>query len=89
MCADEHYADVTPQLDLQDLELDDDADDDDEESSLDDEDAADPIAAERKRRARAAEQLRRKAGEPTKPPIEELLKLHPGFVSMLRNVLAE
>ncbi|KAL1603943.1 hypothetical protein SLS60_005535 [Paraconiothyrium brasiliense] len=77
------------ELDLQDLELDDDADDDDEESEIDDEDMADPIAAEQKRRARAAEQLRRKAGEPTKPPIEELLKLHPTFVSMLRSVLAE
>ena len=66
-----------------------DADDDEEESDLDDEDMADPIAAERKRRARTAEQLRRKAGEPTKPPIEELLRLHPSFVSMLRNVLAE
>lgn len=50
---------------------------------------ADPIAAEQKRRARAAEQLRRKAGEPMKPPIEELLKLHPAFLSMLRSVLAE
>ncbi|KAJ4345750.1 uncharacterized protein N0V89_011885 [Didymosphaeria variabile] len=77
------------ELDLQDLELDDDADDDDEESDMDDEDMADPIAAERKRRARAAEQLRRKAGEPAKPPIEELLKLHPTFLSMLRSVLAE
>jgi hypothetical protein len=77
------------QLDLQDLELDDDGDDDDEESEIDDDDMADPIAAEQKRRARAAEQLRRKAGEPMKPPIEELLKLHPTFVSMLRSVLAE
>ncbi|KAF9736012.1 hypothetical protein PMIN03_003176 [Paraphaeosphaeria minitans] len=77
------------ELDLQDLELDDEADDDDDESDIDDDDMADPIAAEQKRRARAAEQLRRKAGEPMKPPIEELLKLHPTFVSMLRSVLAE
>lgn len=82
-CTDVH------QLDLQDLELDDDADDDDEESDFDDEEMADPIRAEQKRRARTAEQLRRKAGEPMKPPIEELLKLHPSFVSMLRSVLAE
>ena len=38
---------------------------------------------------KAAEKLRRKAGEPTKPPIVELVKLHPSFVSMLRSVLAQ
>ncbi|KAF1959086.1 hypothetical protein CC80DRAFT_591170 [Byssothecium circinans] len=77
------------QLDLQDLELDDDGEDDeDEDSELDDEDISNPIEAERKRRSRTAEKLRRKAGEPTKPVIEELGKMHPSFVSMLRSVLA-
>lgn len=77
-------------MDLQDLELDDDGEeDDDSESDLDDEEIADPIEAERKRRARAQEKLRRTAGEPKKPPIEEIKKLHPGFISMLRSVLAE
>jgi len=76
-------------LDLQDLELDDDATDSDLEEDEDDEDIADPIEAERKRRAQTAEKLRRKAGEPKKPPIEELNKLSPGFVSMLRGVLAQ
>ncbi|KAF2636105.1 hypothetical protein P280DRAFT_473251 [Massarina eburnea CBS 473.64] len=77
------------ELDLQDLELDDDGDDDeDEDSELDDEDITDPIEAERKRRSKTAEKLRRKAGEPTKPVVEELVKMHPSFVSMLRSVLA-
>lgn len=74
-------------MDLQDLELDDDADDSD--SELEEDDIADPIEAERRHRARAAEKLRRKAGEPQKPPIEEIGKLHPTFLSMLRSVLAE
>lgn len=77
------------QLDLQDLELDDDADEEEEESELDDEEITDPIEAERKRRGKAAEKLRRKAGEPKKPPIEELTKLHPTFITMLRSVLAK
>ncbi|KAF2682672.1 hypothetical protein K458DRAFT_390594 [Lentithecium fluviatile CBS 122367] len=76
------------ELDLQDLELDDDGDDESEESD-DDEDITDPIEAERKRRTKTAEKLRRKAGEPIKPPIEQLTKLHPSFVSMLRSVLAQ
>ncbi|PVI08058.1 hypothetical protein DM02DRAFT_648122 [Periconia macrospinosa] len=79
------------EMDLQDLELDDDGDyydeDTDESSSADDD--VDPIEAERKRRAKTAEKLRRKAGEPVKPPIEELVKMHPSFVSMLRSVLAQ
>ncbi|OAL55996.1 hypothetical protein IQ07DRAFT_557906 [Pyrenochaeta sp. DS3sAY3a] len=77
------------ELDLQDLELDDDGSDSDNSEDLDDTDVADPIEAERKSRARAAEKLRRKAGEPKKPPIVELYKLSDGFNSMLRNVLAE
>ncbi|CAO2656977.1 Nn.00g057800.m01.CDS01 [Neocucurbitaria sp. VM-36] len=75
-------------LDLQDLELDDDASDSENSEDMDDADVADPIEAERKSRARTAEKLRRKAGEPKKPPIEELYKLSDGFNSMLRNVLA-
>ncbi|KAH5721115.1 hypothetical protein HBI20_103050 [Parastagonospora nodorum] len=75
------------ELDLADLELDDDATDSEPEED-DDEDIADPIEAERKKRAATAEKLRRKAGEPKKPQIEELYKLSPSFVSMLRGVLA-
>ncbi|EON62079.1 hypothetical protein W97_01298 [Coniosporium apollinis CBS 100218] len=80
------------ELDLQDLELDDsdlDADEEADDSDLDDEEAADPIGAERKRRQRAREALTRRAGEPPKPEIRELKKLHPGFVAMLKSVLAE
>jgi hypothetical protein len=77
------------QLDLQDLELDDDGTDSELEEDVDDEDIADPIEAERKKRAQTAEKLRRKAGEPKKPQIEELYKLSPSFVSMLRGVLAQ
>ncbi|KAF2756653.1 hypothetical protein EJ05DRAFT_71620 [Pseudovirgaria hyperparasitica] len=74
--------------DLADLELDDQGSDDDDESDLDDEDLADPIGAERKRRARRADALRRTAGEPAKPDIRELTKLHPNFLDMIRGVLA-
>jgi hypothetical protein len=74
------------ELDLQDLELDDDATDSEDEEEIDDDD--DPIEAERKNRARAAEKLKRRAGEPKKPTIEEIKKLHPSFLAMLRNVLA-
>ncbi|KAF2869301.1 hypothetical protein BDV95DRAFT_498709 [Massariosphaeria phaeospora] len=76
------------ELDLQDLELDDGADDDDEDSDLEEENMADPIEAERLHRAKVAEKLRRKAGEPKKPNIVEITKLHPSFVGMLRSVLA-
>lgn len=74
---------------MQDLELDDDGDDDDSDDEYDDEDGTDPIEAERRNRAKAQEKLRRKAGEPIKPPIEEIKKLHPSFLAMLRSVLAE
>lgn len=76
-------------MDLADLELDDDATDSEIEEDEDDEDIADPIEAERKKRALTAEKLKRRAGEPKKPVIEELYKLSPGFVSMLRGVLAQ
>jgi hypothetical protein len=80
---------TTNKLDLQDLELDEDGTDSELDEDLDDEDIADPIEAERKKRAQTAEKLRRKAGEPKKPQIEELYKLSPSFVSMLRGVLAQ
>lgn len=70
------------------MELDDDATDSELDED-DDADIADPIEAERKKRAATAEKLRRKAGEPKKPHIEELYKLSPSFVSMLRGVLAQ
>lgn len=97
---DDHLADMLPgfgafhssdfgidESDFQDLGLDDSDSMDDSESDSDS--AADPFEAERKRRARINERLRRSAGEPQKPPVQELLKLRPGFLSMLRMVLAE
>jgi len=80
---------TTSQLDLQDLELDEEGSYDESDSGLEDEEIADPIAVERKRRAKTSERLRRTAGEPKKPPIYELKKLHPSFLAMLRSVLAE
>ncbi|EUC47659.1 hypothetical protein COCMIDRAFT_89683 [Bipolaris oryzae ATCC 44560] len=75
-------------MDLQDLELDDNGSDSTDSEDMDDADVADPIEAERKSRAKAADRLRRKAGEPEKPHIEELYKLNDSFNSMLRSVLA-
>ncbi|OJD29299.1 px domain-containing protein [Diplodia corticola] len=73
--------------DLVDLNIE---DEDDDPDSLDEsDDDADPIVAERHRRLRRREQLKSTAGEPQKPPITELRKLHPSFLSMLRDVLAE
>jgi len=74
--------------DLQDMNLDDD-DEDDDESESDDEDDADPIAAERKRRQKRQDMLKRTAGEPVKPDIDEVHKMMPQFLAMLRMVLAE
>lgn len=76
--------------DIAELEM----DEDDEMSSSssdegDDELGEDPIVQERKRRIKERERLRRSAGEPKKPDIKELKKLHPAFVDMLRSVLAE
>jgi hypothetical protein len=67
------------------------ADDDDSFDSFESEfdEDADPIVAEQKRRQKAAERLRRSAGEPQKPPVEELNKLMPAFLVELRGVLAE
>jgi len=77
--------------DLEELELDEDDEVSSSESEADDDEleAADPIAAERKRRLKEREKLRRSAGEPKKPTVVELKKLHPPFVDMLRAVLAE
>jgi hypothetical protein len=72
-------------MDLQDLEI----DDEDSSDEEDEDDELDPIAAERKRRAKKQDHLRRTAGEPQKPEVNELHKLQPGFLAMLRNVLAD
>ncbi|KAI7703883.1 hypothetical protein KC353_g13825, partial [Hortaea werneckii] len=74
-------------LDLQDMGLEEDQSDD-EVSSDEEAEAADPIAAERKRRKKNQDLLRRNAGEPEKPQVQECYKMMPGFVEMLRMVLA-
>ena len=65
----------------------------DEEEDSSDEDAEadelDPITAERRRRAKKRDVLRRTAGEPVKPEVYEILKLQPGFLTLLRMVLAD
>jgi len=75
------------QSDLADLNMEDDEDDDSEEEAAQDD--LDPIAAERRRRAKKQDRLRRSAGEPEKPPIQEIVKMQPAFLAMLRNVLAD
>lgn len=75
------------QADLEDLAISDEASDASDESSEDDD--LDPIAAERRRRVRRQDQLRRTAGEPVKPDVQEMLKLTDSFGAMLRLVLAE
>jgi hypothetical protein len=72
------------QADLDDLESDDESEDDAEED-----DNADPITTERKRRSKAADMLRRRAGEPVKPEVTELVGMREGFLAMLRMVLAD
>lgn len=64
--------------------------DDDDLSSDEDEsdDAADPIEAERRRRKKKQDGLRRRAGEPEKPVVSEVLKLNDDFLLQLRQVLA-
>lgn len=64
-------------------------DDDSEEEAEAEEDEMDPIDAERKRRSRRQDRLRRNAGEPAKPEVEEVHKLKENFLVMLRMVLAE
>lgn len=75
------------QADLQDMTISDEASDSSDEGTGDDED--DPIAVERRRRSKKQYQLRRTAGEPTKPEVQEILKLKEPFVVMLRYVLAD
>ncbi|KAL9082839.1 MAG: hypothetical protein Q9165_008767 [Trypethelium subeluteriae] len=76
------------ETDLQELELDGSAEEDSD--SEEEEDGLDPIAAERRRRAKKQDLLKRSAGEPVKPDVEqELHQLHEGFLHMLRAVLAE
>ncbi|KAK5084271.1 hypothetical protein LTR05_005347 [Lithohypha guttulata] len=75
------------EADLAELNMDDDEDMDSEEEEA--EDDLDPIAAERRRRSRQQDRLRRSAGEPEKPPIQEILKMQPAFLAMLRTVLAD
>lgn len=74
-------------MDLQDLTFDDSPDGSDDENE--DEDNMDPISAERHRRKKKQDHLRRTAGEPVKPQVEEVLKLKEGFLAMLRMVLAD
>jgi len=75
------------ELDIEDLGLGE-ADDSDSEEAEDEAEDADPIAAERRRRQKIQMALRSKLGEPVKPPISELPKLMPSFISMLKMVLA-
>ncbi|KAL2271098.1 hypothetical protein VTJ83DRAFT_469 [Remersonia thermophila] len=74
--------------DLEEMGYDEDGSDDDEVWA-EAEDDLDPIDAERGRRARRQERLRRNAGEPAKPKVEEVHKLRENFLVMLRMVLAE
>ncbi|PIG81061.1 PX domain protein [Aspergillus arachidicola] len=73
--------------DLEDLAISDAESDPTDE--LDEEDDLDPISAERRRRVKQQDQLRRTAGEPVKPEVQEILKLAEPFGVMLRMVLAE
>lgn len=73
------------QADLDDL----DSDDDSLDEEKDEDDNADPIASERRRRQKAADRLRRTAGEPVKPEVQELVGMRDGFLAMLRMVLAD
>jgi hypothetical protein len=75
------------QADLQEMSYADEEEGSSDEDEEDDE--LDPIDAERKRRARRQDHLRRRAGEPVKPEVEEVLKLRDSFLVMLRMVLSE
>uniref|UniRef100_A0A8H7NA32 PX domain-containing protein n=1 Tax=Bionectria ochroleuca TaxID=29856 RepID=A0A8H7NA32_BIOOC len=72
--------------DLEDMTYDDGSD---EEAEAQLEDELDPIEAERRRRAKRQDRLRRSAGEPPKPHVEEVHKLKENFLVMLRQVLAK
>jgi len=75
------------QADLEDMTYADEEEGSSDEDEADDE--LDPISAERKRRAKKQDHLRRTAGEPVKPEVEEVLKLRESFLAMLRMVLSE
>lgn len=75
------------QADLDDMAYEEDESDDEDE--LEAQDEMDPIEAERRNRARKQDRLRRSAGEPLKPEVEEVHKLKDNFLVMLRMVLAE
>lgn len=77
------------QADLEDLAISDAGSSDEDENAADENEDLDPIAAERRRRVKKQDQLRRTAGEPVKPDIQEILKLKESFGAMLRMVLAE
>jgi hypothetical protein len=64
--------------------------DDDDVSSDEDEsdDQADPLEVERRKRKKKQDHLRRRAGEPEKPVVDEVLKLNADFLLQLRQVLA-
>ena len=51
-------------------------------------DSAEVIAIERERRTKNRESLRRRAGEPEKPVVKEILKMTPEFLVILRQALA-
>ncbi|KAF3762488.1 hypothetical protein M406DRAFT_107914 [Cryphonectria parasitica EP155] len=74
------------QMDLEDMAYESESDSEDEAEEDDD---LDPIEAERRRRAKRQDRLRRTAGEPIKPHVEEVHKLKENFLIMLRQVLAE
>lgn len=74
------------QMDLQDMNYESGSESEDEDEE---DDELDPIEAERRRRAKRQDRLRRSAGEPAKPHVEEVHKLKENFLVMLRQVLAE
>lgn len=74
------------QMDLEDMNYESGSDSEDE---AEEDDELDPIEAERRRRAKRQDRLRRSAGEPVKPHVEEVHKLKENFLVMLRQVLAE
>lgn len=63
--------------------------DEDSEGEAEADDELDPIIAERHRRRKQQDRLRRSAGEPVKPPVTEIYKMHGAFLSTLRAVLAD
>ncbi|KAJ4297077.1 hypothetical protein N0V88_003994 [Collariella sp. IMI 366227] len=60
-------------------------DDSEEEAEAEADDELDPIEAERKRRSRRQDRLRRNAGEPEKPEVEEVHKLKENFFGYAEN----